>query len=380
MNNNEADTGYLETLRHLKELSKEESFVLYYRLKGDSLSTIATNMVYSEVRVQDFSSRIYKEFDLTGRDWATLRSITEKIMMDVAQPLGWKNWVWPTDKLEEKIRQATTPQWQERFQALAGNRIVQIIAFVIVVLICCGIIAISNLPRFVGAILTPAPTRTSTRTRTPIPPTQTYTPITPTLTPSNTPTITLTPTITDTPTVTPSPTDTLIPTATEDVFFYQDFSDGRGFDPRWNIVNQDNSTIYGGSYTGDWIYLDTEGLKNFEITVIGQANSTGGGSGIYIAPAYVNPVSWMGFYTNYLQRGWGAVKNDSQIMNLPAGDHNFDPRYKLKIVITVMNGNMDLVISDIPFNSAYNNKLPFGKIGFTAKRANIYSIKIIRLP
>lgn len=377
-----------ETLNKLANLTREESFVLFWKLREESHQQIALRLDLGIDRVQQFSTSCYRKFGLSGRQWIQLRDKTKIIMAQVAHSSEWKDWEWPTkqllDKLSEPDDQATQQQvqpqpppqinwqvpWQDQVKEIALNKTYQLLAFGVLVLIVAGIFVGGRFFRNPLAQFVPTETIRDTLEAFP---SSTVTLILPSATNQPFETITSTPE----PTSTPSPTSTATITSTpEDVFVFHDFSDGPG---PFEAADPDKVTIVNGLFTGgSWISIPCE-LKNFQIEVKGSASTTGTGSGIYIAPAYIDPMNNILFRTNYLEREWRHRENNPSGWELSGTSISpLDP--EMTIIATVIDSNIEIKINGVNMSSAFNNKVEFGRIGFFAEYAGIKSIKIIELP
>jgi hypothetical protein len=377
-----------ETLTILASLTREESFVLFWKLQGKSHKQISDKIGLSEDRVQQFSTSCYRKFGLSGRQWNQLRDKTHITMAQVAHSTEWINWEWPTkqllDKLSESedqpIQQQAQPQrplqinwrvpWQDQVKEIALNKTYQLLAFGVLILLVVGII-IGN--RFFH---TPPAQNTPTETIRDTPavfPNSTVTLIHPSPTNQAIATTTSTPE----PTSTPAPTSTATITSTpENVFVLHDFSNGLG---PFEAADLDKITIVNGLFTGGgWISIPCD-LKNFQIEVKGTASTTGTGTGIYVAPAYIDPMNNILFRTNYLEREWRHRENNPSGWELSGTSISpLDP--EMTIIVTVIDSNIEIKINGVNMSSAFNNKVEFGRIGFYAEHAGIKSIKIIELP
>jgi hypothetical protein len=389
---------YRETLNILASLTKDQSFVLYRKLKGDKHLVIGNKMGVSADRVQQHSSAIFEKFRLGGRDMEGLRSTTQAIMFDVAIDSNWERWAWPTPKLLEKLSSPEQPiaqpasvtwqeledhvstDWQDTIRRIALDPRAQIGAFAFIILVI--IIFVVTRPRSPSLSAIPSHTATFEASQTlAVAPVDVV--FTPTLTPS--PTVTMTPTVnlTKEPTLTPGPTSTATITNTpwpsptpEKIYIFHEFKDGFG---PFEAAVPEKATIVDGSFTGgSWLSIPCD-LKNFQIEVKGYSSGTGTGTGIFISPAYIDPLNNILFRTNYHDREWRHRENSPsgfQMSNMLF--NNFD--YEMTIVMKVIDLNVDVTINTTLISSVYNNKVGFGRIGFYTYYASIKSIKIVELP
>lgn len=378
-----------DTLIKLASLEREEAYVLFWKLRGETHSQIGLRMGLSGDRVQQHSTALYKAFGIEGGRWEQLKRLVQTPMLTYAQPKIWKEWDWPTRELTARIAQAYVPptqppsepqpispvpiylppepSWFDTFRQkiieIANNRRNQLIAFLVVVIGC--IILFSNLP---SRSFSPAPTPTVTK------PVETgvVVEMTPAIvnTPTPKPTITRTPTATYTkrPSSTPRPpTVTITP---EDVLFYHDMNKGiSGLD----IAEPNEVTLTNGMYRGSWFTVPLD-AKNFQIDVNGQG-------GIMIAPAYIDVDNMVYFLADARSQGWYLCKTKGGCGEIDTGerDHGYSEGI-FYVRIKVVDGNMTVRVNGRNHADLYNNKVPFGLVGFNAYGGGIKDVKIISLP
>jgi len=411
--------NYNETLQILLSLSREESFVLFWKLEGEVHKTISHRINLSEDSVQKISSSIYERFGFKGRKWKKVRDLTITIMRRVAAPSAWMDWVWPTQSLLDEARanaieQVTPPEarsqepiapkntqpephaeqpslfpypvspesLQQKFERWAREPKYQIIAFIVFMILLCivgALIATRNHPLF-----PPRPTRTATNT---LLPTSTFTRVPPTQTSSRTATLTKTLFISKTPTPSKTTTDTSTPTITytftpsatpEIILFEDDFSHGLG---KWTVYDPNHAFTGDGwflsdSYSGVWISAEIN-ATNFKISAI----VNGGGTGlptIVISPAFTDPNNSWWFISNSCDRGW-KVKINKQERDLTSYERQcFEEGALYEIVAE--DGTLTAYINHIKIGSTYNDKIPFGKIGLWVGMGKIGQVKVISYP
>jgi hypothetical protein len=361
-----------ETLNILAKLTREQSFVLYRKLQGDSHVMIGLSMNLSADRVQQFSSQVYKAFGIDGRNWNGLRDATSEIMGKVAKPSDWKDWKWPTMELLAEIgkdipkqsdnsNQRKSPflekEWEKSVTEIAGKWYYQVAAVVLVV-----VLAIVLWPR--NPPQTPAPAQATDPTHAPqvafvITDTQR-----PTATITRTPTITFTPTITRTPaptnTPTLTPTFTITPTftSTPNYFLNDDFND---LSDKWTVYGDAqfvDGTVKSLDQNDIWLVTDLP-KDNYSIEVSINGGASGTYTGAIVAPVYKDSRNYTGVRSSANMHGWVKAVNwywgNSEFVNVTTLKHLFK--------IKVDGKKMSAHLNDLDLGSYIETGEWTGKLG-----------------